>query len=190
MDFDKEAKDGTLLTDRQIELRNKFKEENLDLVWNTRIEENADNVFFFGGELCTVDSMFDGKNQARITVTANGNVCGNLYKDGECIDSFKDYGNEGVRHDAERYLSTNEDLAGAINNIENTEGYFLKLEESNWIELFYDWVEDGEVDPDYFESIVMAPDSILQAVDNADYFAEICHEICDENLDRGREDIE
>lgn len=172
------------LSKKQIKLTKQYADNGLVLNWFQPISEDADNVFFFGGTVCEIETQYsDQFNQQKkvlITVMANGDVEGTLLKNGKYIDSFKDRGNSGYRHDTDRYIKTNAQLRKALihgNNSKKTKGFALTLDDNNWIEFFYDLIEDGQTTSDVIGSYVSDDENIFEALQDYESLVQTAQDI-------------
>lgn len=155
----------------QLAIQKRFADARLNLTWHQEIPDNKTDVFWYGGTIAEITDNHGG----HITAIANGDVIGRLLKDNEEIDSFKDTGNNGYRHDIETWIHNDEELTAA----KNAEGHYtLDLLDNNWLEWFYDKEdEDGNIIKDVFESTVDDNDDIYVALDNPGWCTDIFEQI-------------
>lgn len=124
-------------------------------VTNTKIEfidtiyEDKKDVLWYGGLVCKIyykDIIFN--------IVANGDVVGDIYKDGEEITHFKDKSNNGVfynvidsylpevKTDNQLYELLNSDLT--TEEIKEKELTAVVLTNNNWWEAFVERIVDGK----------------------------------------------
>lgn len=162
---------------KQDELVHAYRKAGLSLKFDQDVPDGHSDVFWYGGTVATVD---DGKG-AYVTLIANGDVIGSLidFAGGEKeIDSFKDKGNQGDRHDVERYIRNDKELHDAMDA--NLDGYRLDLYDGNCIEWFFDRGRgdgSGDIETDVLESVVDDDDDILTALSNVPWVKDVIREI-------------
>lgn len=167
------------LSQKQEELSELFRKNELELTWSKEIPEDHQNVFWYGGTVAEIVSRKKNKDgkQALITVLAAGDVEGDLLKKDVNIDSFKDRQQEGYRRDVGYYLHNDKELENALH--QNGE-YSLILNDNNWIEYYFDRLTNngtGNVESNVLGSVIGDDDDIFNELSDVDTFVEWVQEL-------------
>lgn len=142
-----------VMNKEQEKLTAEYEKCGWKLTWYYPIDNKHRNCFWHGGDYASAEKYYRGHNIV-ITYGTYGDVEGNLAdKDGRWLDSFKDRGNNGYRHDVGCYIKSDKGLLKAI------EEDRLQIDYGNCNEMLV--TIDGEQDE---FGIVSDDDDIIKSV--------------------------
>lgn len=150
---------------------NENSKENIRVEYVENLYTNKKNCLWYGGSIANVYYK-----DARFLITANGDVSGDIYEDGEFLVSFKDKRNQGnFAHVIKEYLpeiNSDEKLLEIINEEYTTEAIKTKkittidLFNNNWIEVLIfkndEFIDDFLIDStdDIEEAVKLVSDEV------------------------------
>lgn len=126
------------------------------------ILDNRKSHFWYSGDV--VEIIYS--ENIKFIISAVGDVIGNLYKDGECIKSFKDKYNRGAfLEEAQNYIKDDDELSqyATFNIVDDSyidycknDKYIIQFDNNNWWEVF------AFVDNEYVDMMHCLDSSILE----------------------------